>query len=57
MKNKMTKNEAAAILRRNGHEVIGPMGVIYLNGRAMGIKLWGAIDCLCNHHEFRVVHG
>ena len=53
--NALSGREARDILTRCGHEVVSAMGVIFLEPSPRGLKIWRAVDTLCNHHGFRVV--
>ena len=48
----LTREQAESRLRRNGVTVKGMEIDIPIQG--VGLSLWAAIDCLVNHHKYKV---
>lgn len=46
---------AMDVLRWNGLHVDTKEKIIFLPRVGPGLKVWGAIDCLCNYFKFRKV--
>lgn len=55
MANKWEEKTARACLVRNGINVKGRQ--ITLSVKGVGIKVWGAIDYLCNEHKYSYMKG